>query len=237
MLLLERYASLTCGFSPLSGRSLLTWQDGIDIIYALITSSGSRTLFSQLLCRLYSLGLHMACYPYLPKVSFHASASLVLYHYITIVTNRLFFHWCMGSLSPFLKTGQIISLFGPIGCARVWLCQFWAQFSRVVRFSAVIHFSSVDLQVRKLRLPLWKERPPRRRGPGGWGNVNSAVPGKIQPAWRASYDSGQLSQTPACSWVSQSSQCHMRWRWSNPSEPCPDSWSTDLQLIVITLCY
>lgn len=93
--------------------------------------------------------------------------------------------------------------------------------SPVVRVSAVIHFSSMDLQVRKL----------------GWGNVNRAVSGKIQPARRASYDSGQLSQVPARSWVSQSSQCHMEWSWSNPSEPCPDSWSTDLQLIVTILCY
>ena len=82
--MLERYASLTFGFSPLLGRSLLMWQNGIDIIYALITSSRNRTLFSQLLCRLYSLGLHMAYYPYLPKVSFHASSSFVLYHFITI---------------------------------------------------------------------------------------------------------------------------------------------------------
>lgn len=99
---------------------------------------------------------------------------------------------------------QIILLFGPIVCARVLLCQFWAQFSRVVGVCAVIHFSSMDLQVRKLRLFLWKERRPRRRGPGCWGNVGRAVSGKIQPAWRASYDSDQLSQTPACSWVIKS---------------------------------
>ena len=103
-------------------------------------------------------------------------------------------------------------------------------------------FYPLNLHVRKLRLSMWKERPFRGRGSGGWINVirTGAVGGRELifsansqhhgPTYATVYFwSSVWTKMPACSWMSKFSQCHMEWRRSNLTELCPNSWSADCE--------